>query len=127
MTIKRFQAEFSGLKRQPECGPYIAYYLKWKLPHDDPRGEKERRNPMMEKTMSKRCVDKLAVVFALTGHDELDLPQNLSTHVMFVYDKQENKKQFTILNKRIPEEMSTKIRAWLEAHLERYETIYGLN
>ncbi len=72
--------------------------------------------------MSKRCVDKLAAVFALTGHDELDLPQHLSTRVMFVYDKKENKKQFTILNKRISEEMNTKIRAWLESHLERYET-----
>jgi hypothetical protein len=82
---------------------------------------------MMEKTMSKRCVDKLAVVFALTGHDEPDLPQHLSTHVMFVYDKKENKKQFTILNRRIPEEMSTKIKVWLEANLERYETLYGLN
>ncbi len=82
---------------------------------------------MMEKTMSKRCVDKLAVVFALTGHDEIDLPQNLSTRVMFVYDKKENKKQFTILNKRISEEMSTKIKVWLEANLERYETFYGLN
>jgi hypothetical protein len=82
---------------------------------------------MVEKTMSKRCVDKLAVVFALTGHEGLDLPQHLSTRVMFVYDKKENKKQFTVLNRRIPDEMSAKIRVWLESHLERYETIYGLN
>jgi hypothetical protein len=82
---------------------------------------------MMEETMSKRCVDKLAVVFALTGHEGLDLPPNLSTHVMFVYDKKENRKQFTVLNKRIPDETSTKIRAWLEAHTERYEALYGLN
>jgi hypothetical protein len=81
----------------------------------------------MEKTMSKRCVDKLAVVFALTGHDDLDLPKHLSTRVMFVYDKKENRKQFTVLNKHIPEEVSTKIRAWLETHLDRYETLYGLN
>jgi hypothetical protein len=46
---------------------------------------------------------------------------------MFVYDKKENKKQFTILNRRISEEMSTKIKVWLEANLERYETLYGLN
>ena len=82
---------------------------------------------MMEKTMSKRCVDKLAAVFALTEHDGLELPRNLSTRVMFVYDKKENKRQFTVLNKRIPDEVSAKIRVWLEAHLEKYETIYGLN
>lgn len=81
----------------------------------------------MEKTVSKRCVEKLAAVFALTEHDGLDLPHHLSTRVMFVYDKKENKKQFTVLNKRIPDEMSTKIRVWLETHLERYETLYDLN
>jgi hypothetical protein len=97
-------------------------------PSRQPHEGKERRTPIiMERTMSKRCVEKLAVVFALTGHEGLDLPPNLSTHVMFVYDKKENKKQFTVLNKRIPDEISAKIRVWLESHLERYETIYGLS
>ena len=76
--------------------------------------------------MAKRCVDNLAVVFKLSIRKALALPQRLTTHVLFRYDRGTKRKEFKILNRGIPTEIRYRIIVWLETHLEVDQVLEGL-
>ena len=66
---------------------------------------------------AERHVDGLVSVFNLRIGQALGLPQRLSTRVMYTYDRQENRRNFTILSRDIPEEMNIKLKSWLEKNI----------
>ena len=66
---------------------------------------------------AERYVDGLVSVFNLRIGQALGLPQRLSTRVMYTYDRQENRRNFTILSRDIPEEMNAKLKSWLEKNI----------
>jgi hypothetical protein len=66
---------------------------------------------------AERYVDGLVSVFNLRIGQALGLPRRLSTRVMYTYDRQENRRNFTILSKDIPDEMSAKLESWLEKNI----------
>ncbi len=66
---------------------------------------------------AERYVEQLVSVFNLRIGEVLGLPQKLSTRVMYTYDRQENRRNFTILNHELSEEISAKLRSWLERNV----------
>ena len=76
--------------------------------------------------MAKRCVDNLSIVFNLSIRKALALPQRLTTHVLFRYDRGTSRKEFKILNRGIPTEIRYRIIVWLETHVEVDQVLEGL-
>jgi hypothetical protein len=66
---------------------------------------------------AERYVDGLVSVFNLRIGQALGLPRRLSTRVMYTYDRQENRRNFTILNNDIPDETNAKLESWLERNI----------
>ena len=77
--------------------------------------------------MAKRYVDNLSTVFHLRIRRALDLPQRLTTHVLFVYDRPTKQSEFRILNKAIPAETNQRVLEWLEANVELDHLVEGLD
>ena len=77
--------------------------------------------------MAKRHVDNLSAVFHLSIRSALNLPQKLTTHVLFLYDKAEKRREFRILNAAIPMEINQLVLHWLEANVELEHVIEGLD
>jgi hypothetical protein len=66
---------------------------------------------------AERYVDGLVSVFNLRIGQALGLPRRLSTRVMYTYDRQEDRRHFTILNNDMSDEMSAKLKSWLEENI----------
>ena len=66
---------------------------------------------------AERIVDGLVSVFNLRIGEALGLPRRLSTRVMYTYDRQEDRRNFTILNNDMSDEMSVKLKSWLEENI----------
>jgi hypothetical protein len=76
--------------------------------------------------MAKRRVDNLSTVFHLRIRRALGLPQRLTTHVHFVYDRTTKQREFRILNSAIPAETNQQVLEWLEANVELEHLVEGL-
>ena len=70
---------------------------------------------------AKRHIKKLMSVFDLTDCEGLEFPEGASGRVMLLYDEEENKKEFTLLNRTIPNKARKEITSWLENHLDVYD------
>jgi hypothetical protein len=79
--------------------------------------EGKARRIEVKKMAAKRYVDGLVSVFNLRIGEALGLPQRLSTRIMYSYDRQENRRSFTILNNNLSDEMSDKLKSWLEKNV----------
>jgi hypothetical protein len=77
--------------------------------------------------MAKRHVDHLSAVFHLSIRRALNLPKELTTHVLFLYDGRTKRREFRILNMAIPMETNQLVLDWLEANVELDHLIEGLN
>ena len=77
--------------------------------------------------MAKRHVENLSAVFYLSIPSALNLPQKLTTHVLFLYDKAEKRREFRILNTAIPEETNRLVLDWLEANVDLDHLVEGLD
>jgi hypothetical protein len=76
---------------------------------------------------NEREVVRSLSVFNLKGIKTPFLPENTSTRIMLVYDKQKNIKEYRILDSSMAEEMDRRIRSWLEENIEVDDVIHGLN
>ena len=65
-----------------------------------------------------RHVERVMSVFDLTIGEVLDLPQNLSTRVVLVYDEKARRKEFTVLNSNISKGTRDRIETWLMENLD---------
>jgi len=61
----------------------------------------------------KRDIDRLLSIFDLKIQKALNLPESVSTRVLFIYDKEGSVKEFKLLSKDLSKEMDTRITAWL--------------
>lgn len=74
----------------------------------------------------ERHVDKLMSVFSLTVGEDLDFPENVSTQVVFVYNREANVKEFNLIDKELTEDATRKITSWLEKNVDVQDVIHGL-
>jgi hypothetical protein len=73
----------------------------------------------------KRHVSKLQTVFDLSDCGDTSLPGGFFGRVMFAYDEKENLREFTILNREIPEEIRNSIKLWLDENIDVCNPIWG--
>ena len=76
---------------------------------------------------TRNGIDKLLSIFDLNIFKALNLEENISTRIMFRYDKETNRSEFTVLNKGISRELSDRIENWLEDNIKDYNEIANLN
>ena len=70
---------------------------------------------------TKRHVKRLMSVFDLSDCEGLEFPKSAPGRVMLLYDEEENRKEFKLLNNTIPEKMRGRITSWLEDHFDVYD------
>ena len=77
--------------------------------------------------MAERHVENMSAVFHLSIRSALNLSQKLTTHVLFLYDRREKRREFRILNTAIPVETNQLVLDWLEANVELDHLVEGLD
>ena len=73
----------------------------------------------------KRHISKLQSVFDLSDCRGLTLPGGSIGRVLFVYDEEKNLREFTILNRDMPEKMQNSVKLWLEKNIDVCKPIWG--
>ena len=74
----------------------------------------------------ERYVDKLMSIFSFTAGKDLGLLKNVSTQVMFVYNRKANIKKFNLIDEEMSEDVNRKITAWLEKNVDVQDVLHGL-
>ena len=75
---------------------------------------------------TRNGVDKLLSIFDLNIYKALNLTENISTRVIFRYDKETNRKEFKVLTRGISQEMCQSIESWLEGNIKDFKEIANL-
>jgi hypothetical protein len=74
----------------------------------------------------ERHVDKMMSVFSLTVGEDLDFPENVSSQVLFVYNREANVREFDLIDKELTEDATRRITSWLEKNVDVQDVIRGL-
>jgi hypothetical protein len=74
----------------------------------------------------ERYLDKLMSIFSFTAGKDLGLLKNVSTQVMFVYNRKANIKKFNLIDEEMSEDVNRKITAWLEKNVDVEDVLHGL-
>ena len=74
----------------------------------------------------ERYVDKLMSIFSFTAGKDVGLLKNVSTQVMFVYNRKANIKKFNLIDEEISEDVNRKITVWLEKNVDVEDVLHGL-
>jgi hypothetical protein len=69
---------------------------------------------------SERFLDKLLSVFDLTICKALELPESVSTRVMFLYDREGGHKEFLVSNNGLPKDLVDQVTSWLEKNIDAH-------
>jgi hypothetical protein len=72
---------------------------------------------------NKRYVHKVYSIFDLADCEGLLVPQGAGGRVMYVYDKEENRREFRFLGRKVAEEVESKIIVWLEQNIEQCKAL----
>jgi hypothetical protein len=72
----------------------------------------------------KREIARVSSVFDVNIHHALDLPENISVRVLLRYDRDEDRKEFTVLTKDMEYGTSQRMIAWLEDNIDVSDVIY---
>ena len=75
---------------------------------------------------NNRSVHKLFSVFDILNYRLILMPHRSSIRVLFEYDAEAEKKNFTILSKDIPEETRKLLTGMLAENVSSNKIIYGL-
>ena len=67
---------------------------------------------------SERFLDKLLSVFDLTICKAIELPESVSTRVIFLYDRQGDHKKFIVTNNGMPKDLIEQVTSWLEKNVD---------
>jgi hypothetical protein len=67
---------------------------------------------------NRQGVEKMMTVFDLTDCGLSHPTKNVSTRIMLVYEKGENQKSFTILDKNMPQHVRSAVASWLERNFD---------
>ena len=74
----------------------------------------------------ERYLDKLMSIFSFTAGKDLGLLKNVSTQVMFVYNRKANIKKFNLIDEEMSEDLNRKITVWLEKNVDVEDVLHGL-
>jgi len=75
----------------------------------------------------QRYVDRLLAVFDLNTCQALGLPEEVSTQVMFLYDRKSDVKEFSLLDNEMTKDMDSRITAWLNENIGVDEVVHHLS
>ena len=75
---------------------------------------------------SRRDVDSLVAVFDLKFSSLLNLPNNASARVIFVYDKKKQIKSFKFVDTKIPRSIVCRLTSWLDQNVDIDDIAFGL-
>ena len=75
----------------------------------------------------QRYVDKLLAVFDLNTCQTFGMPERVSTQVMFLYDRETDVKEFSLLDSDMTKDMSRRITSWLNENIGVDEVIHYLS
>jgi hypothetical protein len=67
---------------------------------------------------SERFLDKLLSVFDLTICKAIELPESVSTRVIFLYDREGDHKKFLVTNNGLPKDLIERVTSWLEKNVD---------
>jgi hypothetical protein len=79
------------------------------------RIEKERKNRVMA---SERAINTLLSVFDLKIIDGSNLKELASARIVFIFDKNKDLREFSIVDSKMPHELQERLRAWLEKNID---------
>jgi len=80
----------------------------------------------MNETERDRSVDTLMSIFDLKIHRALQLEKGVSARVFYWYDKKNNIRRFRVLDRKLSEEMQSRIMAWLTENVSEHDVIARL-
>jgi hypothetical protein len=75
----------------------------------------------------QRYVDKLMAVFDLNTRQASGLPECVSTQVMFLYDRETDVKEFSLLDSEMTKDMNSRITSWLNENIGVDEVVHYLS
>jgi len=67
---------------------------------------------------SKRVINTLLSVFDLKIIDGSNLEELASARIVFIFDKDKNVREFSIVDSKMPHELQERLRAWLEKNVD---------
>lgn len=73
-----------------------------------------------------RDIDKFCTIFELINPEATGFHGNVSTRVMFLYNRLENRSEFKVLGKGIPKELDSRIQEWLKKNFDINKMLYGI-
>jgi hypothetical protein len=85
--------------------------------------KRRRREWKMEK---RREVERALSIFELTIGKVLGLPESIQTDVSMIYDRQAEKREFRLLDPRIPAHLQDRIVSWLEDNTDAEDILWGI-
>ncbi|MEW6667821.1 MAG: hypothetical protein AB1512_21640 [Thermodesulfobacteriota bacterium] len=65
-------------------------------------------------------------IFDLTIGKVISLPERLRATVMMIYNRKDNRREFTVLQDLFPNEINQRIISWLEANTEADDILWEL-
>lgn len=75
----------------------------------------------------QRHVDKLLAVFELNTCQALGLPEGVPTQVMFLYDRETDVREFSLLDSKMTKDMNSRITSWLNENMGVDEVVHYLS
>ena len=66
----------------------------------------------------ERAISTLLSVFDLKIIDGSNLAEIASARIVFIFDKNKNVKEFSIVDSKMPHELQGRLRAWLEKNID---------
>lgn len=75
----------------------------------------------------QRYVDKLLAVFDLNTCQAFGVPEGVSTQVMFLYDRETDVKEFSLLDSEMTKDMNRRITSWLNDNIGVDEVVHYLS
>jgi hypothetical protein len=67
---------------------------------------------------SQRAIQTLLSVFDLRIIDGSNLAELASARIVFLFDKNKNLREFSIVDSNMPHELQDRLRAWLERNID---------
>lgn len=75
---------------------------------------------------TRRQVESALSVFDLTIGKVISLPESIRAKVMMVYNREDNHREFRILDSSFSKDVHQQIISWLEKNTEADDIIWGL-
>jgi len=67
---------------------------------------------------SERAINTLLSVFDLKIIDGSNLKELASARIVFIFDKNKDLREFSIVDSKMPHELQERLRAWLEKNID---------